>query len=61
MDTVSDTAAHIATEPDAPELINVTRFIVIVALFVAVSLVSLRSWLGGLTESTTVPTMTTPR
>ena len=61
MGAFSDSENSIAAEPDVPELINVTRFIVIVALFVAVSLVSLRSWTGNLMMGPIAPVITTQR
>ena len=61
MSTLSDADLPLATEPDAPELTNVTRFIVIVSLFVAISLVSLRSWLGDLMEPPIAPPKTSQR
>ena len=61
MSTLPNAEETLATEPDSPDLINVTRFIVIVAVFVGISLVSLRTWIGDLMEQPIAPTMTTQR
>ena len=61
MSTLSNADGPLATEPDSPDLINITRFIVVVALFVGISLVSLRTWIGDLMEVPIAPTMTTQR
>jgi hypothetical protein len=36
----------LASEPDSPQLMFASRFILAVAIFVAASMVGLRGWLG---------------
>mgnify|MGYP006189255357 CR=1 FL=1 len=46
MDRSMDVNHTLASEPDSPQLMFASRFILAVAIFVAASMVGLRGWLG---------------
>ena len=46
MDTPMEIDHTLASEPDRPELLVASRFILAVAIFVAASMLGLREWLG---------------